>query len=375
MTLSILHITAPGEVGGLEQVVLSLAAGHRQRGCRVSVAAVMEVEPLEHPFLSPLRDHGVEVFPLVYPGRHYLREQRGLMSLLQRIRPSVVHTHGYRADVIGGGAARRLGFPTITTVHGFTGGGWKNHVYEWLQRRSFRQFDAVVAVSRPLAEKLEQGGVPPKRLHLLPNGWGRSSPPLEREAACRALGLPRDGFHIGWVGRLSEEKGADVLLDALPYLSELAPVVSLVGDGRMRGSLEQRARDLGVAERVRWAGVIPDAGRLFQAFDVFVLSSRTEGTPIVLFEAMAAGVPIVATRVGGVPDVVSEAEALIVEPEAPAELAAAIRAVHDEPGDARCRAAAARERLERDYALDPWLDRYETIYRSVLHLPVETEPV
>jgi glycosyltransferase involved in cell wall biosynthesis len=124
-----------------------------------------------------------------------------------------------------------------------------------------------------------------------------------------------------------------------------------------------------VEQCITWHGVVPDAGRLLRAFDVLVLSSRTEGTPMVVLEAMAAGVPIVATRVGGVPDVLSSADAMLVPPEDPAALAAAIRAVHDHPDAARSRADSARRRLDTEFALAPWLARYEAIYRQVQRSP------
>ena len=94
------------------------------------------------------------------PGRAYLRERAAIARLLREVRPDVVHTHGYRPDVLDAGVARGQGIAVVTTVHGFTGGGWKNRVYEWLQCRAFRRFDAVVAVSRPLVGLLERRGHP-----------------------------------------------------------------------------------------------------------------------------------------------------------------------------------------------------------------------
>jgi glycosyltransferase involved in cell wall biosynthesis len=138
-----------------------------------------------------------------------------------------------------------------------------------------------------------------------------------------------------------------------------------VGNGIERVALQARAGDLRLDGRVLWHGPIPDAGRLFAAFDVFVLSSRTEGTPLVLFEAMAVGVPIVATCVGGVPDVVSPAEAALVRPDDPTALAAEIRSVYRNPAAAQRRARAARARLARAFSVPRWLDRYEAIYRRV----------
>jgi glycosyltransferase involved in cell wall biosynthesis len=254
----------------------------------------------------------------------------------------------------------------VTTLHGFTGGGWRNRLYERLQRRSVRRFDAVVAVSRPLAQFLVREGVPAERIHVVPNAWEASGTLMRRDVARRALGIPEDGFHIGWVGRLTREKGADVLIDALAPLSDLPIVGSFVGEGPERATLEARAVARGLGGRVKWHGMIVDAARLFAAFDLFVLSSRTEGTPITLFEAMAAGVPVVATAVGGVPDVVSSAEALLVPPGDPALLSSAIRVALLDRAGAQARAADARVRLDRAFALRPWVASYEAVYRSVL---------
>ena len=363
--LSILHIVAPAQAGGLEEVVVALAAGLAARGHTVRVLALLDREGSRDPITRRLPGAGVEVVPTVLLGRAYARERAAVARACAVFRPDVVHTHGYRPDVLDGGVARRLGIPTVTTVHGFTGGDWKNRLYERLQIRAFRRFDAVAAVSRPIVERLVRAGVPRQRIHLLPNAWAGRPPALDRAAARRALGVPVEGFRIGWVGRLTAEKGADVFVEALARLGDVPVSVSIVGDGRERGPLEQRARELGLAERIAWHGLVADAAGLYRAFDVFVLSSRTEGTPIALFEAMAAGVPVIATRVGGVPDVVSPAEALLVPAEDPEALASAIRAVLGDPAAAAARAAAARARLEREFGMDPWLDRYEKLYRGL----------
>jgi len=363
----VVHLVAPGEFGGLERVVQLLGRGLRGLGHEVHVVAVVVDARGIEPFLAPLQDAGVHTHTIVVPGRSYLRERAAIRDLFRRLCPDVVHTHGYRPDVLDAGVARRLGIPVVTTVHGFTGGGWRNRVYEWLQRRAFRRFAAVVAVSGPLARRLERAGVPRSRIHTVPNAWRQIAPPLGPETARRVLGIPRDAFAIGWVGRVSYEKGPDILLEALRHAGDVPLTVSVVGGGDMRVALEAKAHGLGLAGRMRWHGAVPDAGRLFPAFDVCVLSSRTEGTPMVLFEAMAAGVPIVATRVGGVPDVVSTTEAALVTPEDPVALATAIRGVYYDRAAAQRRAAAARARLEREFGVAPWLDRYEAIYRLVSH--------
>lgn len=350
----------------MESVVRMLAAGHARMGHRVHVAGVIEPRLGDHPFLRAMDAEGVPTTAIQIPARAYLRERAAVRELCDRLHPDVVHTHGYRADVGDSGIARRAGCAIVTTVHGFTGGDAKNRLYEWLQVEAFKRFDAVVSVSSALAERLAARGVDPGLIHTIPNAFDPDRPRLSRVAARRELGLAEDAaFVVGWVGRLSHEKGADVLLDALALLPAPPAHVVIVGDGPEREALADRARVLGIADRVHWIGTIPDAARVFTAFDVFALSSRTEGIPIVLLEAMAARVPVVAARVGGVPDVVSGREALLVSAEDPGGLAAALAAVREDPSAARARAQDARARLEREFSIAPWLARYEALYREV----------
>lgn len=363
--LTILHVTAPAQVGGLESVVTMLARGHLGMGHRVYVAALVDPAGGMYPFLDALEKEGVQTVRMPLAARAYSRERAAIRELLAELAPDVVHTHGYRSDVVDGAVARAAGIPVISTVHGFTGGGVRNRIYEWIQERAFRDFDAVVAVSRPIAERLERRGVPRSGIHLIPNAFDGAASVVERAAARDRLGLPKDEFTIGWVGRLSAEKGPDVFIDALPLLAEPRPAAAIVGGGPDEPALHERAARDGVDGRIRWLGVVPGAGALLGAFDLLVLSSRTEGIPIVLLEAAAAEVPIVATRVGGVPSMFPEGEVLLVPSDDPRALAAAIDAVRSDPEGARERARAARRRLERDFAPRPWLERHEALYRSL----------
>lgn len=364
----ILHVVTPAEVGGLERVVQMLSAAQRDRGDSVHVAVVgMGADPGISAFLDTLGAGGVSVHRCEVPPSAYLGERAAIGRLCTQLRPDVVHTHGYRADVLDGGVGRRHGAVVVATIHGFTGGDWKNRIYEWLQRRAMRRCDAVVGVSRPLVAELVAAGVPGDRVHLIRNACAPPSAPAPRGDARRELGLPDVGFVAGWVGRLSAEKGLDVALEAMALLADVPVTLAVVGDGAERTALEARARELGVAgPRVVWCGVVAEAARVFSAFDLYVLSSHTEGTPIALLEAMVAGVPVVATAVGGVPDLVSPETGVLVPPADPRALAAAIRDAFEHPERAAKRAAAARLDAERELAVDDWAERYGQVYGAAL---------
>ena len=360
--LNALHVLAPMREGGLERVVTMLSAGQRERG--VHVAPVLEPhEAVGHPFVARLEALSVPVTPIVVGARSYLSEYRQLTALVARLRPGVVHTHGYRPDVVGGAAARANHVPTVSTVHGFTGGGPRNRLYEIVQTFALRRTDAVIAVSAPLARRLEEAGIGRDRIQLIPNGFSPASVTLTCSAARHRLGIKADDLVVGWVGRLSREKGADVMLDAL---AECDPSwrLSVIGDGRELDQLRGRAAELGIAERVVWHGAVADAGSLLAAFDAFVLSSRTEGTPITLLEAMYAGVPIVATRVGGVPEVITSAHAILVGSEEPREIAVALAELRRQPSAALARSKLARERLLESFSSVAWLDAVDEVYQA-----------
>ncbi|MGH7655245.1 MAG: glycosyltransferase [Gemmatimonadaceae bacterium] len=355
-----LHVVAPGDFGGLEQVVLQLAGGRTARGLPTEVFILVTEGSATPTLVEMLGRAGVPHRVANFAARAYSEERKAIQAAAETFRADVVHTHGYHTDVLSGAPARAAGSALVSTAHGVTGGDLKNRIFEWLQRRAWRTFDVVVAVSGPLQARLVRSGVPAAVVVLCPNAWSGAAA-LDRTSARARLQLAPAGRYVGWVGRLSREKGADVMVRALANISPDIGLV-MIGAGPERKPLEQLAKELNVASRITWAGQVHGAGQFMAAFDAFALSSRTEGTPMVLFEAMAARVPIVATAVGGVPDVVTAAEAILVKSDSPEELAAAVGQLFSAAPAAATRVAAARARLDERYALGPWLDRYEEFY-------------
>jgi glycosyltransferase involved in cell wall biosynthesis len=362
--LVIVHIVAPGVVGGTESVVRGLATGHHRQGHQVHVIVVLDSPPQEHPLVRSLQESGVTVHALQLGARAYLRERRMVQHLLQQVRPSIVHTHGYRPDILDAPVARALGIATVTTLHGSSRIGGRSAMNEWLQMRLLGRSQAIVGVSRRIVEEVRQLGIPDARVHYIPNGWVPTAEALGREEARAALGMPQQGVVIGWVGRLIPVKACDNFLRALSAARGLPLRAAIVGDGPEHGMLQSLSRELGLADQVHFCGPREQAGRLFTGFDGFVISSRSEGTPITLLEAMAAGVPVATTTVGGIPDVVTAREALLVPPGDPAALGNAIRQLVDDPGATRTRVAAATRRLHEEFGAERWLASHEAVYRS-----------
>ncbi len=361
--LRILQVIAPAPIGGLESVVAALSLGLARRGHLITVSASVDPSGGPYPLLELLECEGVRV---VRAGGGYRAEASALPRVAKEAGADLAHSHGYRSDVLLR-VARTDRLPLVTTLHGFTGGNFKNRMYERLEVLALRRFEAVVVVSEPLRRRARLAGIAEQQVHLVPNAYAALYPPDSRSTSRMRLGLPARGTVIGWVGRLSREKGADVALEALAQLAGRDWMAVFVGDGPERTKLERQATELGIGSRVRWLGNFAGAGAVMPAFDVLLSSSRTEGTPVVLLEAAAVGVPIVATAVGGVPALLRDIGGVpAAPPEAPGALAALLASMIDVPDDAARIGIRQREGLAAPARFEAWLDRYEEIYRGAI---------
>lgn len=378
--LRILHVLAPARTGGLESVVIQLASGMRRIGHDVQVALVLVpgTDVDAHPVVQSFRALGVPLHILVLGTRQYLAERRAVRALLRKLNTQVLHTHGYRPDVILGGVARRLGVAHVMTLHGFVGSSWRGRLYEWLQVRAGRNASAVIVVSEPIRQRLEANGIK-RNVHLVRNAVAPVADALGREEARAILGLPQDAALVGWVGRVSGEKGPEVFVETLGGLvatehKAQRPVHGvIVGDGPMLVACKELARQLevgvageGAGGRLHCLGLVPGASKYLAAFDILALTSRTEGTPMVLLEAMWARLPIAATAVGGVPDILSSNEAVLVESGDSAALSEGISGLLSDSAQARAMAERAYERVVKEQSPEVWLKRHSEIYEGCL---------
>jgi glycosyltransferase involved in cell wall biosynthesis len=213
-------------------------------------------------------------------------------------------------------------------------------------------------------QRLQSHGIT-RNVQLVRNAVAPVANALSRAQAREALHLPVEGTLVGWVGRVSHEKGPDHFVEAL---SRTAPAVYgvMIGDGPELEASRRRAQQLGIADRMHFCGMVPGASRYLAAFDAVALTSRTEGTPMILLETMWANIPIVATAVGGVPDLLSAREAAVCAPGDVQAIANAITDVIMHPTEAAARTAAANSRVASEYAFESWLDKHEALYRGLI---------
>jgi len=364
--LRILHLLAPAPVGGLETVVLNLARAQQESGVEVLVAPILEPGfPFDHPFLMNLDRWDIDRSVVSVSARRYLLERKKVRDLVSDFQPGILHTHGYRPEILHGRVARSAGVPVISTAHGLTSETMKIRLYEWLSFRAIRRFDAVVAVSKPLGRRLVGAGVPEDRVHIVPNALPADTDPATPAQARTELGLDKGDRAVGWIGRLSWEKGPDIAIRAFAGIRDPDAILAVIGTGPMEAELKALAEELGLGRRVRWYGEVTGAARLLPAFEALFMSSRTEGTPMVLLEAMATATPIVCAGVGGIPDMVSEREAMISRPEDEGALARSLEECLRDRQAAEARAAAASIVLQKKFSVGPWVERYMRIYQSI----------
>ena len=241
------------------------------------------------------------------------------------------------------------------------------------KRRAFHhaieEVDRLIAVSEGLRRTYERIGVPPERFVTVPNGVAPRADRLGRAEARKILGLEADRPVVMTIGRLTHMKGQWTLIDAVPDLSARFPglAVVLLGDGPLRGSLEEQAASLGVSGHVIFAGHRPDARRLLAAADVFVLSSRHEGMPLAALEAMEARLPVVATRVIGTEEVVDDGvTGALVRPGDATALGAAVSRLLADPALRTRQGAAGRRRFEASFTRGRMAHETAEVYASVL---------
>ena len=282
----------------------------------------------------------------------------------------LVHCHWTISGLIGFLATRLRRRPLVLTVRGSDIHLLEKGMVRRLHQKIYGWMDMVVAVSEDIGRKLEEAGVERSKIRVVYNGVDERFQPGEGRAAREQLGLPQDRFILLFVGLLVPVKGIDVLLEAMQRVDDPRLLCVLVGDGELRRDLQWQAEDGGLGEQVIFAGRQPsqEIPVWMQAADLLILPSRSEGRPNVVLEAQACGLPVIATRVGGTPELICDGEnGLLVESGDPDGLARGIGELMDDPERRQQLGQAGRYTILQDgLTWDTCANRMQDVYREAL---------
>ena len=363
----VVHLTSSRFFGGPERQMLGLAEALRPNWTTRFIS--FSETGLCRSLLNEARRAGFEAVELEHDTPRLLAAFRDLSRQLTMDRPDILLCHGYKANLLGLLARRRLDIPVVSVSRGWTGESRRVRLYEALDRVFLRHMDHVVCVAEAQAEKVRRAGVPAERISVIhnaiaPERFSEPDPAARDELEALFPEPPR--FIVGAAGRLSPEKGYDVLIDAATHVVEHSPDVGFVlfGDGDLRETLADRIDSLGLGNRFILAGFRSDLDHFMPHFDLFVQSSHTEGLPNVLLEAAAVGVPVVATDVGGTAEVVADGRTGALVPPADAmALADCVHRLLEDTSLTNKMKAAAPAHVAGQFTFARQADEYRTVFR------------
>jgi glycosyltransferase involved in cell wall biosynthesis len=367
--MRIVQLMASPFVGGPERQVLGLAGALPPE--HETMFLSFSERGLCRPFLEKARQQGFEAIELIENAPHLRRAAHEVTDHLRRLGADVLCCNGYKPDVIGWRAARLAGVPVVAVSHGWTAATWKVRFNETVDRLVLRWMDRVVCVSAAQAVRVRRAGVNPERIVVIRNAIHTES--FERaDLSYRArmqtwFSRPRSRL-IAAAGRLSPEKGFEQLIAAAAVMAKQNREVGFVlfGEGPLRPALARQIEAAGLSDTFVLAGFHTDLERFLPCCDVVVLSSWTEGLPVIVLEALAAGVPVVATAAGGTPEIIDNGvNGYLVPPGNPESLAWRIAQLLGDDLLRQRMGQAGRKRVAEQFTFAAQSDAYERLFEQL----------
>lgn len=376
--ISVLHLRDTYEIGGPGKTILETYRFIDQNRFRLQLGIFLrQGEAQDSPFIREAKRIGMPVLFITGLHQYDPRMIFRVNELVKNQRIDIVHTHEVKSDVIAYLASRIQPVPIITTLHGWIGNNLKGKVFIALDKRIARYFDRAIAVSRQIEQDLLEAGVPQNKIHLLHNAIVVENYRRKglRGVLQEVIGRPVESPVIASVGRLSLEKGHADLIDALALVKKTGHKVSLVliGDGPERANLVRRIENHGLQEAVHLPGYVQAPQRLLEEVDLMVLPSHTEGLPNAALEALLMEVPVLATRVGGTPEVIIDGETgRLVAPRSPSELADGILEFLASPESWKQMARRGKKMVQTHFDFRARTRKLEVIYEEMLSRSAQT---
>lgn len=379
--VKIVRVIARMNVGGPARQIMELAKGLAPRGFD-TIVATGDPAGWEGDLREAARNNNIEIVNIPGLGARVApfadaRALSAIIPLLRKVRPDIVHTHTAKAGVLGRLAARFV--KNARRVHTFHGTVFEHYfsrgVSSWIaraERMLARSTDRIVAVSHSVADEIENIGVDPSKIRVIEPVIDLA-PYFEqkRGGAFRAeLNIPDGAPLIGWVGRLVDIKDPATFVQAASIVSVDRPDARfvMIGAGPRLDDMRALAQQLGLGERIAFPGLRGDMANIYRDMEIVVNTSRKEGMPVSLLEAMAAGVPAIATAVGGTPELIAEERSgMLVPPGDARALARAIGRYFELPAEDRATMrGVSRVRAREKFGLARGLSRHEMLYRELL---------
>lgn len=371
---TVMHLTASTFYGGPERQMCGLARSLPPK-YRSVFCSFAEKGACRH-FLEEAQRQGLEAFALRHDTPFLRAAARELEEHLKRLGASVLCCHTYKADLVGRVAARRRGIPVVAVSRGWTAASWKLRLYEALDRVALRWMDRVVCVSAGQAARVRAAGVPDERVAVIrnavfPDRFAR--PDATYQDRLRAYFLRPPSTIIAAAGRLSPEKGFQLLIPAARKLLQDDPSLGFIlfGEGPLGKKLAREITSAGLEGQFILGGFRADLDFFLPFCDLLVLPSYREGLPNVILEAFAAGVPVVATAVGGTPEIVEEGVNGYLVPAGDSSL------LGRRIGDLLCSEAArkamgarGRQTVERNFSFEAHSRRYQQLFQELIGPPL-----
>jgi len=362
------------KLGGSERLGALLARQFRERGYRVLAASMYDARG---PVGDEIAETGIRALGYDYTGRPRWRRWRMPAELTQLFRSENVvaaHLHHGLSAMRAAQAAKRAGVARVVLTEHSTQPLRDLAWYHKATRKALRHVDAVTGVNEEIERYfVDSMGVPASAVTMIPNAVEPQLLEVERDPSARIEAGIGNQFVFAFLGRLHPDKDVGTLLRAFALLVRRHPdaLLLVVGDGEERGKLEALCSELALDRHVRFWGASREVVRLFRLADAFVMSSVNEGLPMALLEAMSAGLPCVATAVGGIPTVLATSDGTLVPPRDPDALAAAMSPLASDRELALRLGAAGRAAIKQRFSVDAIVDRYLHIFGLPLRWPAE----
>jgi len=382
-SLNIAHLTASPNFGGVERLILEISGAVQRSRDAQHVLASFPEKGRAGPFLREAENAGFPAYLFQNDMPHLIAATRELIRLLTQHQVQILCAHGHKARMLGWFAAKWLRIPIVGISHGWTGENRKIQLYERIDKWMHRRMDHIVCVSQGQADKVIRFGTPASRISVIYNAvrMDRFDVPSDISYRQRLESLfpIKPKLIVGAAGRLSPEKGFDILVSAVkttltePISSDCASIGWVIfGDGFLHEPLQKQIDGLGLSQTVVLAGFTDQLDHYMHHFDLFVQSSHTEGMPSVLLEAMSARTAVVATRVGGTGElVVDGSTGLMVEPNDPAALAAAMQKMLCNDDLRRTMGENGRKRVEQNFAIETQAEAYWKLFCRLAGTPAQ----